>query len=256
MTSDTAIAVTTAVTGRTPYAMNSASSTSGPTIRKPSASAKAMYATTPPSVTRKATTWRGERSQGPPWNSGCAARCRSPLTIRMTAQAARPAATSPGKSPGPTFWPGMGGNAGTCTSTAIASASSTAPKAASLNFMRSTDGLATSLLRHAERLHDRAHVGVAFRHVFPERILRRPRCAESPVRQEILVVLAVVGFLDRGDEPRLDVFRHALWRGKSAPRGGRPVAAGRLLDRRERRIQRRRLIVENGERTHLAGIDQ
>src|SRR5206468_7632931 len=139
----------------------------------------------------------------------------------------------PGNSAGPTFCPGMVGNDGTWTSTASPSSSRTAPKTASLNFIaRERRG---ALLRHSQRLHHRAHVGVALRHVFREGVFGRPGRAEAALRQEVLILLAVISLLDRSDQTRLDVFRQPLWRREPAPGGGLPIAAGRLLDRRQAR---------------------
>src|SRR5438477_9807203 len=192
--------------------------------------------------------------------------------MRISAQTTRPAAIRPGNNAGPTFCPAICGNDGTCTSTAIPRISRTAPKIASLNFIPpnratgpqycaltggadagSTRRVITSRsdgktsFGHAERLHHRPHVGVTLRHVLRESVLRCPSRAEAALREEVVIFLAVVGFFDRRNKTRLDVFRQSLRCRETAPCSGCPAASRCLLDRRQVWIQRGRLVVEDRE---------
>ena len=75
--------------------------------------------------------------------------CCRPLTISSSAQTTSPAATSPGKSPGPKFWPGIVGNDCTCQSTAMPSSQQHGAEDGVVEFHR----LSTSGRRAARRRH-------------------------------------------------------------------------------------------------------
>src|SRR3954468_9902676 len=89
-----------------------------------------------------------------------------------------------------------------------------------------------ALLCNTDCLHHLAHVRVALGHVLRELGLGGPCAAEAPLREEVLVLLAVVRLLEGGGEPVGDVLRQALGAREAAPCGALPLAARRLLDGR------------------------
>jgi hypothetical protein len=111
--------------------LNTASSTSGATIRKPSRSASVMYA-----ATAAITTSAGSTCSTP----GAAPLPADARRLRATSaspHSSSPAPTSmgrPGKAAGPMFWPGYFRKTLDVDQDAMASASSAVPLNASLNF--------------------------------------------------------------------------------------------------------------------------
>src|SRR5688572_639540 len=128
---------------------------------------------------RKRSTVRGSRAQESTATnrSPCAIR-RMPRIASNTPQISSPAATTPGNSAAPNFWPGMNGKLWTCQSTTAPRSAISAPRIASPIFI--------ALLDDADGLHHRAEIGGRLLHEAREFGSRRPGDAEAALLHEVV----------------------------------------------------------------------
>src|SRR5437667_7690973 len=207
----------------------------------------------------KASRCRRERIQSPATNHGALSppfvRATIPRAMSSSAQTARPAAMTPGKSAGPTFCPGILGKLCTCSRMAMESSRKSAPQTASLTFMRSPRRSTTrtvALFHYPHCLHRRAQVRVRLGHELDEVVRGRVDHPEAALGHELVVFLAGDDLPDRGNELVARFGGDAFRRGDPAPGCHGPAAAGRFLQRWNIRVQRGALFGHHRQALDLA----